>query len=93
MKIDNKKHQVVDRQNLGVQIAVLIEETFQVPADMITDETRRGDLERWDSLGHLTLIEALRQRFGIEITPEDALEMDTVRDIKRIVFALCSARH
>ena len=91
MKIDNKKHHIEDR-TLGAEIGVLIGKTFQASADMITDETRRGDLEQWDSLGHLTLIEALRERFGIEITPEDALDMDTVRDIKRIVFALYSAR-
>jgi acyl carrier protein len=91
MKIDNKDHQIDDDQTLRGQIGTVIEETFQVPAAMITDETRRGDLDRWDSLGHLTLIEALRQRFGIEITPEDALEMDTVGDVKRIVVALYSA--
>jgi acyl carrier protein len=83
-KIDNK-------EDLGAQIRVVLQLTFQVPAEVITDETRRGDLERWDSLGHLTLIEALRQQFGVEIAPEQALEMETVQDIKRIIAGLHSA--
>ena len=60
-------------------------EVFGISDDEINDETRRGDLERWDSLGHLDLIEAIRNKFQIEITPELALDMETVADVKRVV--------
>ena len=61
---------------------------FRVSLEQLSDDTRRGDLERWDSLGHLELIEGLREEFDVDIPPEDALDMETVADIKRIMERL-----
>ena len=70
------------------RVNALLQRVFEVGPRQLRDETRRGDLDRWDSLGHLTLIEALREEFGFDIPPELALSMDTVADIKRIMSAL-----
>jgi acyl carrier protein len=70
------------------RVDTLLQRVFEVGPGQLGDETRRGDLDRWDSLGHLTLIEALREEFGLDIPPELALSMDTVDDIKRIMSAL-----
>ncbi len=69
-------------------IKSVFQAVFKVRVEAVTDEIRRGDLERWDSLGHLDLVESLREKFSIDITPEQALDMETVADIKRIVRAL-----
>jgi acyl carrier protein len=66
-------------------IAYLFRRLFGTPAENVTDSSRRGDLEGWDSLGHLVLIEALRNEFAVEIPPEVALEIETVADVRRIV--------
>ncbi|MCG3127981.1 MAG: hypothetical protein CHACPFDD_02854 [Phycisphaerae bacterium] len=65
---------------------------FDVTPDAVTDQTRRGELERWDSLGHIDLLEALRNEFQFEIPVDQALEMETVADIKRILRSLGSPR-
>ena len=70
------------------RVNTLLGRVFEVGARQFREDTRRGDLDRWDSLGHLTLVEALREEFGIDIPPELALNMDTVADIKRIMSAL-----
>lgn len=70
------------------RVDTLLQRVFEVGPRQLRDQTRRGDLDRWDSLGHLTLIEALREEFGLEIPPELALSMDTVDDIKRIMSTL-----
>jgi len=67
-------------------------QVFEVPPGEITDQTRRGELERWDSLGHLVLLESLREEFRIEIEPEQALEMETIKDIKHLVTTLVNKR-
>ena len=65
---------------------------FRVSLEQLSDDTRRGDLERWDSLGHLELIEGLREEFDVDIPPEEALDMETVADIKRIMERLVNDR-
>ncbi|MGH9389469.1 MAG: acyl carrier protein [Vicinamibacteria bacterium] len=77
-----------DERKLAATIQRLFQELFDVPAERLTDKTRRGELERWDSLGHLRLVGELSDAFGIEIPPDSALEMETVEDIKRIVSGI-----
>lgn len=71
--------------DLDVAIKAIFQRIFGVRPEDIHDQTGWNDLERWDSLGHLELIEALREAFQIEIGPEQALEMGTVGAIKRVL--------
>ncbi|HLB88936.1 MAG TPA: acyl carrier protein [Terriglobales bacterium] len=73
-------------------IQAVFGQVFEARPEEITNQTRRGDLERWDSLGHLVLLEALREEFRIEIEPEQALEMETVGDVKRVLTTLLSEK-
>lgn len=77
--------------HIDPRIKQIFADLFEVPADSVTDATRRGEFARWDSLGHLDLMEALRKEFGVTIPLESALEMETVGDIKRIVSSLVAA--
>jgi acyl carrier protein len=72
-------------KNLEATIKVIMARIFEVRPEEITDKTRRRELERWDSLSHLTLLVALQEEFHIEIPQDQALEMETLEDIKRAV--------
>lgn len=74
--------------NLDATIQAIFQRIFNAQPEEITDHTRRGELQGWDSLGHLELLEALQKEFGIKIPPEQALEMEAVQDIKRILTSL-----
>src|SRR5436190_14830775 len=76
------------QRDVPQRVETLLQRVFEVAPRQLRDETRRGELDRWDSLGHLALIEALREEFAIDIPPELALSMDTVADVKRITSAL-----
>jgi len=76
------------QRDVPQRVETLLQRVFEVAPRQLSDETRRGELDRWDSLGHLALIEALREEFAIDIPPELALRMDTVADVKRITSAL-----
>ena len=78
--------------NLDATIKAIFQRVFELRPEEITDQARRRDLERWDSLGHLVLLEALQEEFHIEIPPEQGLEMETVADIKRVVTTLRGTR-
>jgi acyl carrier protein len=83
---------VLKENDVERMIKTIFLQVFEVSPGEITDQTRRGELERWDSLGHLVLLESLREEFRIEIEPEQALEMETIKDIKRLVTTLVNKR-
>jgi acyl carrier protein len=74
--------------DLDRAVKTLFHRLFEVEPDSVTDQTRRGELERWDSLGHLDLLEAVRNEFGVDVQPEQALQMETFLDVKRTITEL-----
>lgn len=63
------------------KIIALIEEIFQVPAGTVTEQTTADDLEEWDSLAHVMLIDALSSELGISIPLDEAVELASVAEI------------
>jgi acyl carrier protein len=43
------------------------------------------DVPEWDSLGHMRLVTALQEKFGVEFEIDEVMEMETVRKIAEIV--------
>ncbi len=73
------------QDDLDIRIKAIFRNTLQIPSDKIADESRRGDFEEWDSLGHIMLIEALAKEFNLKISAEEALDMESIQDIKRTI--------
>jgi len=66
---------------------------LQVPADEVKDETRPASLERWDSMQHLILVSGFEEEFGLDIDPEEAVEMyKDFATFKRIVLHYLSSK-
>ena len=63
------------------KIIALMEEIFQVPAGTVTEATKAEDLEEWDSLAHVMLIDALDSELGILIPLDEAIEISSVAEI------------
>lgn len=63
------------------KIIALMEEIFQVPAGTVTEQTTADDLEEWDSLAHVMLIDALSSELGISIPLDEAVELASVAEI------------
>ena len=70
------------------RLAASSSRALRVDREKLSDRTRRGDLEEWDSLGHLVLVEALSEEFKVNISPESALDMETIHDIKLVISRL-----
>ena len=54
----------------------------------ISDELSRDDVEEWDSLAHLMLINELEETFQITINDDDILAIHTIGDLKKILKKL-----
>ena len=63
----------------------LLSEVLQVPASTITENMAMKDVAAWDSLRHMELIVSLEQFFGIELSFDEIVAMQSVGEIKRVL--------
>jgi len=52
---------------------------------IITQETKREDVENWDSLNHLNLVLELIEFYKVEFTPEEIAKMNSIKQIIEII--------
>jgi acyl carrier protein len=57
------------------KIRELFATLLQVPLEQIGDQTTPASLERWDSMQHLIVVSGFEEEFGIDLDPEEAVEM------------------
>lgn len=62
-----------------------IAELFEEPAGNISPDTTRDAVPAWDSLGDLTLMAAMDEKFGIVLTDADLRAMRKVDDILEVL--------
>ncbi len=53
------------QKELIKMITALVAETLAVPEYQITEELAYGELPEWDSLGHMNIMMALEDKYGI----------------------------
>ena len=63
----------------------LLAGVLQIPVATITDELAMKDTDVWDSLKHMELVVSLEQSFGIELSFDDIVAMQSVGEIKRVL--------
>jgi acyl carrier protein len=51
---------------------------LEVPPETIKENSTMGDIEEWDSLGHVHIMVALEQTFDLYMDVEDFAELDSV---------------
>jgi len=68
----------VNEDALEARVIALVTSELGVPAGSITSATSSGDIEKWDSLGHLQVCMALEAEFGVSPELEELAELDSV---------------
>jgi acyl carrier protein len=67
------------------KLQAVLAATFAVEPHAITTSTTQDDLEPWDSVGHMTLMVALEDAFGVTLEVEEMLELTSVADILELL--------
>ena len=67
------------------KLKMLMAELFKMKEDEITDCLTMKDIDVWDSLKHMELIVSIEQTFGIELTLDEIVAMQNLKEIKRIL--------
>ena len=62
-----------------------IAELFEESRQNVQPQTARGDIPTWDSLGVLTLMAGLSERFDITVETDELDRMKTVDDILAVL--------
>lgn len=74
--------------DLDQKMRKIFSELFRVDGASLSDDTRRGELEGWDSLGHLDLVSELENQFSVRIDEDRALEIETFGEAKAAISEL-----
>jgi acyl carrier protein len=64
-----------------------VAEVFFVDTDQVTSKSSPESIAAWDSIGHLNLILALEQRFGVAFDPEQIPQVTTVQALAEAISA------
>ena len=67
------------------KVVELLADVLQLPPVIITDDLTMKNTEVWDSLKHMELIVSLEQAFGIELSFDEIIAMQSVGEIKRVL--------
>jgi acyl carrier protein len=70
---------------VSARVVGVVASTLRIdPAD-VTEELSAGDVPSWDSLGHVTLLQALEEAFGVTFDIDDALSIESVGDMVTVL--------
>jgi acyl carrier protein len=69
-----------------VKLDKVIRETFVLGDEVpITNDLGPGRVDGWDSLGHVRLLASLESTYGISVSMDEMVDIETVGDIKDLL--------
>lgn len=60
-------------------------QTLQIEPARITDDLSYNAIAEWDSVGHMSLIAALEETFGVMLDTDDIIDLSSVAQAKTIL--------
>lgn len=66
-------------------VEAIIAEVFNLDSADVTDALSKDTIAEWDSMGHLSLVTSLEERFHISIAIADAMDMTSVKKVKDVL--------
>ena len=67
-----------NQQGILDRINEIFQDAFDDESLTVSNETTAHDIEGWDSLMHLSIIEMIEGEFGIKFTMEEIMDMENV---------------
>jgi acyl carrier protein len=75
----------MNNNELLTKIQEAFKASFDADPQTVSLDTTASDIPLWDSVGHLSLASSLEEAFGITLDVDDLMEMESVRDIVRVI--------
>ncbi len=68
-----------------LQLKAIIAELFMCDKSTLNDDTGPGDIQGWDSLGHVMLLEQIQANFDTQIPIELAINARSISDLAALL--------
>lgn len=62
------------------KIIEIVAEALEIEKDLLSQDTQKGEIEEWDSLGHLIVVSMIETEFNIKIPFEKVNEINRISD-------------
>ena len=66
-------------------LLLLVGEALETSVNVSTS-LKRDDIEAWDSLGHLQVVEAIEKTFQLSLTLDEIMEIDGIESMKTVLI-------
>lgn len=74
--------------NIEQSVIEIIATTLGVEAAVISKDMAVGDIDQWDSMGNVAILNAIEEQIGIDFPIEELFELNTVESIVNKVIEL-----
>ena len=71
----------MEREEILAQVQEIFRDLLDKEEVVVVDETNAEDIEEWDSLFHIQLIDAIQKKFNIKFTAKEMLSWDNVGEL------------
>lgn len=65
--------------SLNDRLHAVFVEALELPGDVDVDNLKYRDIQQWDSLGHMTLVAAIEDEFGVQLETEQVIDMSSFK--------------
>ena len=63
----------------------IFEETFALKADIKVEKLKYNEIEEWDSIGHMTLISNIEEKFKLTMETDEIVNFSSFDEGKKIL--------
>lgn len=70
---------------MDTELYQLMAKVFEVDISEINAESTMDSIDSWDSMTHLSLIQALEEKFGLQFAEDDMFQLTSVASILSMI--------
>jgi acyl carrier protein len=65
--------------SLNDRLRAVFVDALELPEGVDVENLKYRDIEQWDSLGHMTLVAAIEEEFGVELETEQVIDLSSFK--------------
>ncbi len=74
------------KQTGWLEARCLVAHALTLSLESVPEDALMNTLEAWDSLGHLRIVLEIEDTIGTELTGEQVLSIESIRDIANLLY-------
>jgi|TARA_B110000495_G_C23038048_1_gene620851 acyl carrier protein len=71
---------------LSRKVFEIVADVLNTKLEVLSDDTTQADIETWDSLNSLLLVNEIEKDFDVKFTIDEVIKIEKISDIKKILI-------